>query len=378
MKHTRYEALLAFCKAVEWASNPKIAYQRFVDACIEYLECDGAHLHLLDASGKSFVHSASCDQKTDPAAYSQSLSLRVGRIRRMIDNRDLIIMEDYEHPDNEDEIPDSALEMGYRSAVSIPLCASSGVLGMLSIVYKTALPWKSDDDKAFLLQIGSVLGIFAQRIQMQKKDLELNLLRERKQLSSEIHDSVSQMASALALHADTAQECFEDGDLPSLSKELHTLSDQLRQMTKVLRDEMLSLRTSFEVSDGTVKVLENALDRFQNFWDMHACLHVQTDSDIPLPGYARLQLARIVNESFLNIVRHSKANSVEVAVARRNGNVLIDIIDDGIGFDVESVPSDRLGLRIMKERTESVGGTLEVDSDTSGTAIRICLPVAHY
>ncbi len=210
---------------------------------------------------------------------------------------------------------------------------------------------------------------------MQKKDLELRVLEERKQLSSEIHDSISQMASALALHADTAQECFDDGDMASLNRELEVLGDQLRQMSRVLRDEMLSLRTSLSDSGDVEEVLEDALGRFRNLWDVEPRLHVNAEGPLPLSGQTRLQLMRIVNESLLNVMRHSRARNVDVTLSHRNGRALIDVVDDGVGFDVEEVAPERLGIRIMRERAESVGGSLEVVSDGEGTAVRMEIPV---
>jgi hypothetical protein len=55
MLHDRYETLLAFCMAGEWAADPRMVYERLVDVASEYLECDAAHLHLLDIDGGTFV-----------------------------------------------------------------------------------------------------------------------------------------------------------------------------------------------------------------------------------------------------------------------------------------------------------------------------------
>ena len=377
MRHSHYETLLAFCEAMEWASDWETVCQRLVDVSFEYFECSVTHLHLLDLTGKSFDHLASHEEQAAPDYYTRSLSAQVGRMGWMIENRDLIIMEDYEHPHAEDVIPPVAIQAGYRSAVSIPLCSSSGVLGMLSIVYKTPLPWKSEEDREFLRQIGAVLGTFIQRIQMQKKDLELRVLEERKQLSSEIHDSISQMASALALHADTAQECFDDGDMASLHRELEVLGDQLRQMSKVLRDEMLSLRTPLLDSGDVEEVLADILERFRSLWDVEARLHGKLEEPLLLSGPTRLQLARIANESLLNVMRHSRARHVDVYLSSRNGRGFVDIVDDGVGFSMADVAPERLGIRIMKERAESVGGSLEVVSEGEGTAVRLDIPVIH-
>ena len=247
---------------------------------------------------------------------------------------------------------------------------------MLSLVYKRALPW-GEDDWEFLLDIGSVLGVFIQRLQMQKKDLDLRVLRERKQLSSEIHDNISQMASALAIHADIAQECLDDGDVDGAKKELEALGDQSRQITKVLREEMLSLRTPVEVEGNLLAVLEGMLQRFSAQWDVDADLSLDCMEVPPITQYAMLQLIRIVNEALQNVLRHSRATAVRVVILRRACRVRIDVSDNGIGFDPDSVAPERLGIRIMRERAESVDGSLSVRSGLQGTTVSLELPISR-
>ena len=165
--------------------------------------------------------------------------------------------------------------------------------------------------------------------------------------------------------------------MASLNRELEVLGDQLRQMSRVLRDEMLSLRTPLSESGDAEEVLKDILERFRSLWDVEPRLHVNADGPLPLSGQTRLQLMRIVNESLLNVMRHSRARNVDVCLSRRNGCALIDIVDDGVGFDVGGVAPERLGIRIMRERAESVGGSLEVVSDGDGTAVRMEIPVVR-
>lgn len=374
VKYTQFQILDAFCHAMEWEPSQKAIYQKFVDVSVEYMECDAAHLHLLDLSGHFLEHSVFRGDQDDSSQYSITLDKSVGRIALMFENRELIIMDDYEHPNVEDEIPHEALDAGFKSAVSIPLYTSSGVLGILSLIYKTPLPWNYDDHD-FLLKIGSVLGLFIERLQMQKKDLELRVLRERKQLSSEIHDNLSQMVSALAIRADIAQDCLSKDDLSGTQRELKEMGSQSRQITKVLREEMLSLRTPAEAIEDLTTTLRSLLQRFEEQWNIDVDLQINCDPTIQISQYAMLQLIRIVNEALQNILRHSRADRVESHVSRRNGHVVITIADNGIGFDQGSVAPERLGIRIMQERAESADGLLTISSGNMGTIITLELPV---
>lgn len=375
MNHDRYEILLAFCQAMSWAADVETVYGRLVDTSYEYLECDAAHLHIVDIDGKTFVRLASRDNGLaatfDPARVTEGL----GRMTQLIRSRELIVM-DYDHPDKNDVIPAETYEAGYHSGVSIPLYAQDSVLGMLTVVYKRTLSI-DEDDREFLLQLGAVLGTFVQRMQMTKKDLELQMLRERKQLASEIHDNVSQLVSALAIRADIAQSCREDGDDEGLDAELTALANQARKASKILREEMLSLRAPFEGAGDVISDVEDMVRRFKEQWGVKVDLEMRQSGEVIVSEYVRLQLARIVNECFQNILRHSAATAVDVVIDRKNGNLLISISDNGHGFDVASVAPERLGIRIMRERAASAGGKLTVASSSHGTTVFVEVPAAR-
>ena len=195
----RCKNLAELCEASAWATDPESVYQCIVDAGVRIFECDGAHLHRLAVDGNSFVRHASHTDALAMADRASMLSVGVGRTKWMIRTRNPVFM-DYMNPHAEDVVPKSAVDLGYKSAVSIPILAGNNLLGMYSLVYKRTLPW-TEDDQDYLLDIGRVLGVLIQRIQMSKKDAELKLLSERKRLSSEIHDNLSQLVSSIALDA---------------------------------------------------------------------------------------------------------------------------------------------------------------------------------
>lgn len=302
-----------------------------------------------------------------------SLTAEVGRMASLVESADLIVM-DYTHPHDQDVIPPLTLEIGLRSGVSIPFDTSSGVVGMLTLGYSSALPW-GEEDYGFLLDLGRALGALVQRIQMSKKDLELQMLRERKRLSSEIHDTVSQMVSALAIHADIADECLGDGDAAGAESEIGIVADQARQITKVLRQEMLSLRESIEGEGDLEEDIVGILKRFESQWGCDVAFSKEHGAETVVSEYARLQLSRIVNECLQNIVRHAHAASVTVSLRRESGSAVLEIADDGIGFDPVGVAPERLGIRIMLERAASIGGSISFDSGDHGTTVSIKAPI---
>ena len=372
MKCDRYDTLLKLCYAMEWAIDADAVHQRLIDAISECFRCDAANLHLFDADGKTLVRHAAYDGQLPKVQEVSRINLTMGRMPSVIEGRNVVIT-DLDHPHVDDEFPDTMLAAGFKNVVTFPLISSSGVLGVLSLVYRESQAW-SDDDVKFLLEVGSVLGTFIQRLQGAKKELDLRILHERKQLSGEIHDTLSQMVSTLAIRADIARSCHEDGDDDKLSSQLDMLSDQARVVTQVLRGEILSLRASLGEMSSVYDCLAGCLSRFKEQWGLDTQLVADGTVDYIVPEYVGLQMERIVSECLQNVLRHSHAEHVVIIVEGSNGQVHVTLRDDGDGFDVDAVPPECLGIRIMRERAETAGGSMAVVSSGAGTTVLIDLP----
>lgn len=364
----KLEALVALCESMAWAPSPDDVYQRVVDVSSVYFECDEAHLHLLDSDGESFVRRAHHGEASSIGICEDIHSADLGRSRWLLNTGSVIVMADYENPDSQDVIPHEAVEMGFKSAVSVPLVAAQSVFGMLSLVYKRSLPWK-EEDHPFLVDVGRVVGVMIRRIQATKKDLELEILRERRRLCAEVHDGLSQMVSTLAMRADTALMCYEEDDHEAVLAELEGLCEVSRTITKVLRDEMVSLRMSSQPPGDLSDAVRDKLERFEEQWGIKAELSLLSPAPFEVSAHASLQLVRILNESLSNVLRHARAKSVRVSLKEVGPFVQIVVEDDGTGFDVDSVSPERLGISIMRERAAAARGRLGIESGPGGTTV---------
>lgn len=372
MWQERCKNLVGFCEAAAWAPDPESAYQCIADAGVQVLGCDGAHLHLLTVDGRSFVRHASHNDMLPAELREGMLSVGVGRTKWMMRTR-LPIFMDYEHPHREDVIPAESLELGFKSAVSIPILAGNDLLGMYSLVYKKKLPW-IEDDQDYLLDIGRVLGVLVQRIQMSKKDVELQILTERKRLSSEIHDNLSQLISSLAINADTAILSYEEDDDETVRVSLERLGETTRRTMKVLREEMMSLRTPLDRTDGLSAGVRDALAWFEQQWGIKTQFDLRTPEPVVVSMQTSLQLVRILNECLSNTLRHAEASHVRATIEEDGHHLSLVIQDDGRGFDPSSIAPERLGIRIMRERAAAAGGELTIISGDRGTTVCVDIP----
>lgn len=367
-----YEILWAFCEASAWAENVEVVYQRIVDTASRCFEADNVSIHLVDLDDEHFVRRASHSSADVAKDYPSALAVSFGRLRMLFESHDLIIM-DYLNPNDQDVIPPESIEEGYMSALSIPLYIGSGSIGMLSLAFKRPLPF-DEDDLEFLKHLGRALGVLVDRVRLSKKDLELQMLKERKRLSSEIHDNIAQLISAIGIKADTAIECREEGDMEALENELDGLAEMTRRVTKMLRAEMLTLRTSLDEEGDIAAGIVDLLTDFHDRWGIEVNVENECAGRVVTADYVQLQLVRIVNEALQNVLRHARANRVDARLLIKDKVFAVSVKDDGVGFNITDVAPERLGLRIMHERALSAGGTLTIRSDSAGTEVYVEVP----
>ena len=367
----RCESLTKLCEATAWSAEPDLVYQRMTDAVVDVLRCRQAHLHLLTADGDRFITLAY--HADEPHRGERVLSATVGRMRWMMKTHLPIVM-DYENPHCDDQIPEEAYLDGFKSAVSIPLVAEGELVGMCSIVYEAAIDWEADGI-AYLLKVGRVLGVAIRRMQITKKAVELKMLDERKRLSSEIHDNVSQIIGSLSLSAAAALASYDAGDDEAVRADLERLEETGGTAMRILRDEMLSLRIPLEQTDGLLTGIRDSVTHFEGNWGIPVDLKVKSTTDpLVVPLQTSLQLTRILNECLSNTLRHAEANSIRVSVLESSRCLTMAVEDDGCGFDPQDVPSERLGLKIMRERAAAAGGKLTILSGDGGTTVCVDIP----
>lgn len=374
--HWRYrcEGLTRICEATAWSAEPGLAYQRMIDAVADVLHCAQAHLHLITVGGDRFVKLAYHASEQQQAFHESVLLATTGRTQWMMRTHNPIVM-DYEHPNCEDEIPPEAFESGLKSAVSIPLLAGDELLGMCSIVYETSVEW-GEDGLAYLLQIGRVLGVAIQRMQITKKAGELQVLDERKRLSSEIHDNISQLVGSLSLSVAAILASYEAGDEDAVRADLERLEALSSKVMHMLRDEMLSLRIPLEHTDGFITGVEDCLAHFEANWGIPVDFHMKaSNKPLIISLQTSLQLTRILNECLSNTLRHAEATRIVVTVEKSTRFLTMTVEDNGRGFDPSAVPSERLGLKIMHERAAVVDGKLTIISGLNGTTVCIDIPL---
>ena len=199
--------------------------------------------------------------------------------------------------------------------------------------------------------------------------------QEQSRIARELHDELGQALTALKMMvAWVEQRVGAKNDLEMTGK--------LERMAKLIDNTLLATRRiSSELRPlilddlGLVPAIESLIEDFIDRTGI-AC-ELQAEGDLELEGARKSAVFRIVQESLTNVARHAKANRVEVRITRRDDEISIDVVDNGIGFEPKR---DRTrtsrGLLGMRERAYLLGGTFNLDSAPGrGTMLQVRIPL---
>lgn len=128
--------------------------------------------------------------------------------------------------------------------------------------------------------------------------------------------------------------------------------------------------------DGLISLLHHRLSAVEGRADIKARLRADlADDEIALSKETEVVLYYIAQEALNNILRHAAAKSISVTLKQGTRNVILEILDDGCGFDPKKVDRDGLGLINMRERTAQIHGKLQIITRPErGTRIVITVP----
>jgi len=202
---------------------------------------------------------------------------------------------------------------------------------------------------------------------------------ERARVARDLHDDIGQALTSVLLglrliESSTGFDTGDDSERRSRIDELRLLVANALQRTRQLAFE---LRPTVLDDVGLAPALERLVADVAKRSGLVADVIVDSvPNQKELSSEISTVVYRVVQEALTNVVRHSQASSVSVAVTTFAGHLRALIEDDGIGFDSERHVSGHLGLQGMKERAELVGGTVRIVSEpNSGTTVVLEIPI---
>lgn len=198
---------------------------------------------------------------------------------------------------------------------------------------------------------------YAERLRVTSRRLVEVQESERRLIASELHDRVGQNLTGLGLNLSIVASGLQASDRPELAARLEDSNALLRDTVDAIRNVMAELRPHTLDEYGLPAALRSLAAGFSQRTGIQVSFE-GGPARTEFPKTVDLAMFRIVQEALNNIAKHSSADCVEIAISRRNGHATLSVRDNGVGFDptkVESSDGSGWGLRIMRERAESVG-----------------------
>ncbi len=257
---------------------------------------------------------------------------------------------------------------GLRYHASVPLYFRGRPLGIMNL---TGPRWRrlSRAELRLLSTIALQAGAMIERARLVDEGARLARIEERTRLAREIHDTLAQRFTAIALQLEGTLKHLASAD--KARNELNWALDMAREGVGEARGSMLALRGSPPAG----KPLPQALEALARTFTSRTGVHVHVDATATsLSPPVESELLAIANEALTNVGKHARATQVELNLTTRGGRVNLSIRDNGAGY--KKGMSNGHGILGMRERARLIDGSLTIAGGRKrGTIVRVTVPL---
>lgn len=257
---------------------------------------------------------------------------------------------------------------GLRYHASVPLYFRGRPLGIMNL---TGPRWRrlSQAELRLLSTIALQAGAMIERARLADEGARLARIEERTRLAREIHDTLAQRFTAIALQLEGTLKHLRSAD--KARRELERALDLAREGVGEARGSMLALRGSPPAGKPLPQALETLARAFTSRTGVHVGVHAAASD---LPPTVEMEMLAIANEALTNIGKHARATLVELRLVRRGGRATLTVRDNGKGYRKDAGAGH--GIMGMRERARLIGGSLKIAGGRrSGTVVSVTVPL---
>jgi signal transduction histidine kinase/PAS domain-containing protein len=269
--------------------------------------------------------------------------------------------------------------VGVSSVLSVPLKAQGRVIGALSISRDRQGDPYTHDDRVLLQSIADRAAMSIQNAELFREAegagerlaaLSRRLLEvqesERRALTTELHDRVGQNLTGLSITLQNMKALLPDETAQRLAKKFDDAQELVEDTTRQIRDIMAELHLPELEDYGLAVALETYAERAASRGNLKLVMNLPDLAAPPLPSNVRIALFRSAQEAISNVMKHADATQLKVSLEEPDGRIRLSVEDDGRGFDPNFAThkeAQTWGLKIMRERIESIGGNVQIKSE---------------
>jgi signal transduction histidine kinase len=261
-----------------------------------------------------------------------------------------------------------------RSWMAVPLVLKDRVIGMLVLASKQEQAF-TQRHATLALAIANQAAIAIENARLYAQAQELAAVEERQKLARELHDSVSQALYGIALGAHTARTLL-DRDPHLVAEPLEYILSLAKAGLAEMRALIFELRPESLETEGLVSAILKQAAALQARHEVPVETDLCDEPDLSLK--IKQELYRVAQEALHNTIKHACASKVNVRLNRTAQTIMLEIRDNGVGFDPLGSFPGHLGLLSMRERLKNLGGVLSIESTPGqGTTIHARVPASE-
>lgn len=198
--------------------------------------------------------------------------------------------------------------------------------------------------------------------------------QERSRIAETIHDTSLQMLAAASYGCENTTQLLRVGDVPRAQTTISSAQNAVNNAISALRESLVDLRRSAIEEGGLMETIRRFVEQLETIWDARIEVQGRVEREPPIP--VALAAFQILQEALVNALKHAESETVTVQIGEEEGMLRIAVVDRGTGFDTSrDAGEDHLGMTLMRERAEAVGGSIDLDSRAGeGTRVQALLP----
>jgi len=269
---------------------------------------------------------------------------------------------------------EAVVKAGFQQIACIPLLSADRLMGVMSISSRERDPI-DERSVEMLAAVGNWAGLAIENAQLHERARRLAVLEERDRIGMDLHDGIIQSIYGVGLSLESALHSLKEDPNNSSERVQHAING-LNQTIRDLRSYILDLKPRQLGTEGLLSGIKRLIAEYKANTFAEAEL-VEPDFDLnELTQTQALTLFHICQETLANAAKHARAKMVQISLWMTQERILLEINDDGVGFDVESMPSNiGHGIANIHTRARALGGDADISSVLNeGTTILVWIP----
>jgi PAS domain S-box-containing protein len=264
----------------------------------------------------------------------------------------------------------------FNSYLGVPMHVDGRMGGVIN-VYGNTPQSLTAEDVTLLTTISDQIALVYENMLLRQQAEQAVIIQERQRLARDLHDSVTQSLYSLMLLAAASSKAIQSGGIDRSRIYLEKVEANAQQALKEMRLLIYELHPIALEQKGLVGALQQRIDAVEKRSGME--VRLLAAKEFQLSPVQERELYGMAQEALNNSLKHSGGQQIEIHLQvveipdSTSRQYVMEINDNGQGFDPENLPQGGLGLTSLRERAARVGAELQIESSQNGTRIRVII-----